>query len=164
MKQVLTTLGVAVTFVWAGFVGAISFMEAWLKFTAPGVTLVTGLSIGKVIFTTLNRVEIVFALVLLITLIARKAQWSFAAAGLPVLILLILFVILFVQSIWILPPLSARIDLYLAGNTPRPSDLHFYSWHWSRQSLSRFYATDSNNWYHGEHNQPYAGRDRPEKL
>lgn len=122
MKQVLTTLGVAVTFVWAGFVGAISFMEAWLKFTAPGVTLVTGLSIGKVIFTTLNRVEIVFALVLLITLIARKAQWSFAAAGLPVFILLILFV----QSIWILPPLSARIDLYLAGNTPRPSDLHFY--------------------------------------
>lgn len=122
MKQVLPTLSVAVTFVWAGFVGAISFMEAWLKFTAPGVTLVTGLSIGKVIFTALNRVEIVFAMVTLITLIARRAPWSFAMAGLPVLIILILFA----QSIWILPPLSARVDSHLAGNTPGPSNLHFY--------------------------------------
>lgn len=122
MKQVLSTLSVAVTFVWAGFVGAISFMEAWLKFTAPGVTLVAGLSIGKVIFTALNRVEIIFALVLLITLTARQTQWSFADAGLPVLIILILFV----QSIWVLPMLSTRINIYLAGNTPGPSNLHYY--------------------------------------
>ena len=31
-------LAVGASFVWLGFVGAISFMEAWLKFRAPGVT------------------------------------------------------------------------------------------------------------------------------
>lgn len=31
--------------VWSGCIVAISFMESWLKFRAPGVTLPTGLSI-----------------------------------------------------------------------------------------------------------------------
>jgi hypothetical protein len=46
-------------FVWVGFILAISFMEAWLKFLAPGITLELGLGIGKLIFNALNRVEIV---------------------------------------------------------------------------------------------------------
>jgi hypothetical protein len=38
---------VAVTFVWLGMVLAISFLEAPLKFRAPGVTLPIGLAIGR---------------------------------------------------------------------------------------------------------------------
>ena len=40
-------LALGVSFIWLGFVGAISFMEAWLKFCAPGVTRPIGLGIGK---------------------------------------------------------------------------------------------------------------------
>jgi len=48
------TLIIAITFIWIGFIGAISFMEAWLKFQAPGVTTELGLSIGQLVFKALN--------------------------------------------------------------------------------------------------------------
>ena len=43
-------LALAGVFLWIGFVSAISFMEAWLKFRAPGVTLTLGLGIGRLVF------------------------------------------------------------------------------------------------------------------
>jgi len=64
-------------FLWAGFVCAISFMEAWLKFRAPGVTLPIGLGIGKLIFAALNKVEWVFGIVIFIMLLKG------AAIGMP---------------------------------------------------------------------------------
>jgi hypothetical protein len=56
---------VAVTFGWLGMVLAISFLEAPLKFRAPGVTLPIGLGIGRLVFRALNTVEVGFALVVL---------------------------------------------------------------------------------------------------
>ena len=50
---------VAVPFIWFGMILAISFMEAPLKFEAPGVTLALGLGIGRLIFFALNKMEIV---------------------------------------------------------------------------------------------------------
>jgi len=46
-----------ITLVWLGFVGAISFMEAPLKFRAPGVEVKQAVSIGHVVFHQLNRIE-----------------------------------------------------------------------------------------------------------
>ena len=43
------TLAILSTFIWIGFVSAISFMEAWLKFRASGVTLPIGLGIVVVL-------------------------------------------------------------------------------------------------------------------
>lgn len=51
---------IAVVLFWAVFVSSISFMEAWIKFQADGVTLPVGLSIGKKVFKTLNSVEWIF--------------------------------------------------------------------------------------------------------
>ena len=45
----------AASFLWIGFICAISFMETRLKFRAPGVTLPIGLSIGKLVFRALNK-------------------------------------------------------------------------------------------------------------
>lgn len=119
--KAITNFKIAVPFLWIGFVAAISFMEAWLKFTVPGVTLVTGLSIGKVVFGALNKVEIVFALILIVSLlVSRNMVWS------TEIFLMMVLAILFVQSVWILPSLSSRIDIYLSGNTPPASNLHFY--------------------------------------
>ena len=44
----------AAAFVWLGMVLAISFIEAPLKFRAPGVTLAIGLGIGRLVFRALN--------------------------------------------------------------------------------------------------------------
>lgn len=55
----------AVAFVWLGMVLAISFLEAPLKFRAPGITVPLGVGIGRMVFRALNLVEGVLALVLL---------------------------------------------------------------------------------------------------
>lgn len=51
----------AVVFVWLGTVLAISFLEAPLKFRAPGVTIPLGLGIGRPVFRALNIAETVLA-------------------------------------------------------------------------------------------------------
>lgn len=107
-------------FFWAGFVCSISFMEAWLKFQAPGVTLPVGLSIGKLIFTALNRMEWVFVFLLLIWTVpgvkylAVKFIWLFAV---------VLF-ILTIQTFILLPLLNERAELIIAGGTPEESSVH----------------------------------------
>ena len=50
-------VAVAAIFVWLGMVLAISFIEAPLKFRAPGVTLQIGLGIGRLVFRALNGVR-----------------------------------------------------------------------------------------------------------
>ena len=63
-------VAVAATFVWLGMVLAISFLEAPLKFRAPGVTLQIGLGIGRLVFRALNGCEVVLAAA------AVVATWS----------------------------------------------------------------------------------------
>ena len=52
------------TILWIGFLLAISFMEAPLKFQAPSLTLPVGLEIGYLVFHALNGVELVLATVI----------------------------------------------------------------------------------------------------
>lgn len=59
----------AIVFVWLGMVLGISFLEAPLKFRAPGITIPLGVGIGRLVFRALNLVEGVFALVLIATLL-----------------------------------------------------------------------------------------------
>ncbi|HPZ93893.1 MAG TPA: hypothetical protein PK871_03115, partial [Mycobacterium sp.] len=54
-------VAVAAVFVWLGMVLAISFLEAPLKFRAPGVTIQLGLGIGRLVFRALNICEVVLA-------------------------------------------------------------------------------------------------------
>jgi hypothetical protein len=66
-------LASAVAFVWLGMVLAISFLEAPLKFRAPGITVPLGVGIGRIVFRALNTAEAVLAVLLLAgTLLARS--------------------------------------------------------------------------------------------
>ncbi|MFW6600376.1 hypothetical protein ACQBAU_12945 [Propionibacteriaceae bacterium Y2011] len=56
-------LTIAATFLWLGMVLAISFIEAPLRFRAPGVTVPIGLGIGRIVFRALNVAELLFAVV-----------------------------------------------------------------------------------------------------
>src|SRR5215469_15109563 len=61
-------VAVALTFVWLGMLLAISFLEAPLKFRAPGVTLQIGLGIGRLVFRALNAGEVILAVAILAAL------------------------------------------------------------------------------------------------
>lgn len=105
-------------FVWIGFISAISFMEAWLKFRAPGVTLPIGLGIGRLVFAAMNKVEWVLALVIFISgfRIARRLNWLFV----------LVLAVLLLQTVWLLPALDARAQMYINGEVVQSSYLHFY--------------------------------------
>lgn len=74
MVAVLSAVAAAAAFTWLGMVLGISFLEAPLKFRAPGVTLRIGLGIGRLVFRALNRVEMVLLLVLAVAVGAGGAR------------------------------------------------------------------------------------------
>ncbi|HEX2846826.1 MAG TPA: hypothetical protein VHN59_09775 [Chitinophagaceae bacterium] len=115
-------VAIACLFTWIGFVCAISFMEAWLKFRAPGVTLPIGLGIGRLVFGALNKVEWVFAIAVCVSvLMYRKSMFA-----VPVISLLIIIAILLLQTVWLLPALDARAEQYIQGQPVAPSKLHVW--------------------------------------
>lgn len=78
----------AVVLVWLGMVLAISFLEAPLKFRAPGVTLQLGLGIGRLVFRALNAVEAALAIALVVALIVDPpAATAVIAAAVAVVML-----------------------------------------------------------------------------
>ncbi len=58
----VNTVAAALTFVWLGMILAISFLEAPIKFRAPGITVPLGVGIGRLVFRALNACEAVLAL------------------------------------------------------------------------------------------------------
>lgn len=122
MSIVRNPVSLVSTFLWIGFVCAISFMEAWLKFRAPGITVPLGLGIGRLVFNALNKVEWVFAIAIMVSGLFAKEKWlspktiAFAIS----LLLLIL------QTFWTLPQLDARAEMVILARDLPPSNLHFY--------------------------------------
>lgn len=101
----------AITFLWLGFVCALSFLEAPLKFKAPGVELKQALSIGRLVFQTLNRVEwvcAIFSWLLVMRLSVVRTRGTLWLLGL-------ITVILAFQTWGLLPPLEERTIRVLGG-------------------------------------------------
>ncbi|MES2566865.1 MAG: hypothetical protein V4565_08360 [Bacteroidota bacterium] len=122
MAQVKEPLIATCTFVWIGFVCAISFMEAWLKFCAPGINLQLGLGIGRLVFNALNKVELVMAGAILINLMFSNnpyKEW-------PNLLFMLALVILVVQTFYLLPALDQRAETIINAGKVVSSNLHFY--------------------------------------
>lgn len=115
-------IAIAVVFLWIGFICAISFMEAWLKFRAPGVDLSLGLGIGRIVFNALNKVEWFFALAILFSFFISKNNFL----AIQNLAFYIPFFVLIIQTIWVLPALDLRAQMYIDNKTVAPSYLHFY--------------------------------------
>ena len=109
-------------FVWIGFVCAISFMEAWLKFRAPGINLPLGLGIGRIVFNALNKVEWVLAIAIILNFLFTKER----GMELGHLFLLAPLIILIIQTVYALPALDARAQLHIDGSFVPASNLHFY--------------------------------------
>jgi len=110
---------VAAIFVWLGMVLAISFLEAPLKFRAPGVTLQIGVGIGRLVFRALNTVEALLAVGILIALVAGHPPVGFIVA------FAIVVVGLLVQLLGVRPRLKRRSDAVLAGQNAPRSRAHY---------------------------------------
>ncbi|HET8810795.1 MAG TPA: hypothetical protein VFM65_11100 [Flavobacteriaceae bacterium] len=108
-------------FLWLGFVLSISFMEAWLKFQAPGITIPLGLGVGQLVFGALNLMEWVFTAVIGANFLLSK-QKLFTKSELYYLLAVTL---LLLQSIWLLPELDERATAVINGQNPPESNLHF---------------------------------------
>ena len=119
------TLKIAVPFVWFGMVLAISFMEAPLKFQAPGITVDLGVGIGRLVFGFVNKVEIVFALILILALWNCTRSWGKIQPHLRNTLGLVVLVLM-IQTFILLPVMDARADLRLQGTEIGPSFLHIY--------------------------------------
>lgn len=117
-----TPLAIASVYLWIGFICAISFMEAWLKFKAPGVDMPIGLGIGRLVFNTLNKVEWIFTFSIFFSLYMSKSDFL-SIENLP--FYLPVFVLL-IQTVWILPALDVRAQMYIDGKDVVPSYHHFY--------------------------------------
>ena len=118
MTAALAT-AVAAVFVWLGMVLAISFLEAPLKFRAPGVSLQIGLGIGRLVFRALNAAEVLLAVAGGIGIIAGGPPASALAAG------AVAVAALLVQLIAVRPPLNRRSDRILAGEEAPRSRVHY---------------------------------------
>lgn len=102
-------IAAALTFVWLGMVVAISFIEAPLKFRAPGVTLQIGLGIGRLVFRALNGAEVVLAVSIMIALLLT------GASRLELIAVTIAVIALAAQLMGVRPQLTKRSDAVLAA-------------------------------------------------
>lgn len=111
----------SVVWIWLGMVLAISFLEAPLKFRAPGLELRIGLAIGRIVFRALNTAEIIWALVIAVCLVIDRPSAGVtslaAVAG----------AVLSTQLVVVRPLLNRRTNQVLAGaDVPRSSSHHWY--------------------------------------
>ena len=102
----------AATFLWLGMVLAISFLEAPLKFRAPGVTIPIGLGIGRRVFRALNLVEAALAVIVV------AAVATAAPSRTVVTFTAITLAVLGGQLAVVRPRLNRRSDAVLAGEDP----------------------------------------------
>ena len=90
---------------------AISFVEAPLKFRAPGVTVHVGLGIGRLVFRALNICEVVLAAVALAAIVLGRPSVGAAIA------IAVAVAALGAQVLGVRPALTRRADAVLADAT-----------------------------------------------
>lgn len=101
----------ALALVWAGMLLGISFLEAWVKFQAPSLSLEEGLDVGRHVFGAFNKVELALAAALLTcAVLARPPRPVTTAIGIAAASVVL-------QTLWLLPVLDDRVDVLLAGGT-----------------------------------------------
>ncbi len=109
---------IPVCFLWVGLLIAISFVEAPLKFQAPGISIKLGLGIGKLVFAVINKIELTFLILIIFSIITKEKRMSLGI----ILVSLIAAILLF-QSLYLLPALDQRAELILKDRIV-PSTFH----------------------------------------
>ena len=108
-----------VCFTWLGITVGISLIATTARFSAESIPREVALDVSRVVFAALNQSELA-ALVLLLIVVRVSGQSRTLWAWCAVLILIVL-----AQGAWLIPELSARTDIILAGGEPPASYVHW---------------------------------------
>ena len=107
-----------VSFTWIGMTVGVSLIATPARFTAVSITRPIALDVGRVVFTALNKAELLaLVLLLVIVRVSGRSASLWAACGALALIVV-------AQGAWLIPELAARTDIILAGGEPPPSYAH----------------------------------------
>lgn len=104
--------------IWVGLIAGVDLIAAPAAFTVPGISRELALAVNRLTFETLNRAEWVMAGLTLILVLWTRPRRRVVVPFVLALSALAL------QSLWLLPELSARTDLILAGEELAPSRIH----------------------------------------
>jgi hypothetical protein len=97
---------------WSGFSMALAFLEAPIKFQAPGITLPLGLGIGKLVFHASHLVQVGFLVLLgLYSFMQEKMRWC-----MPIFLFIGVATCFLFQHLYCLPKLDLRADEIIAQN------------------------------------------------
>jgi len=107
-----------IVFTWFGMTAGVSLLATPVRFTAATITRPVALDVGRVVFAALNKAELV---ALVIALVIIRVAGTARAYWMP---LFALALILIAQGAWLIPELSSRTDLVIAGIEPPPSIAH----------------------------------------
>lgn len=107
-----------VCFTWVGLTVGVSMLATPVRFTAASITRPVALDVGRVVFAALNKAELIAVVLLLIIVrVSGRSRelWPWCVA---------LLLVVLAQGVWLIPELSARTDIVLAGGTLPPSHAH----------------------------------------
>ncbi|WP_040163403.1 hypothetical protein [Microbacterium gorillae] len=120
MSRTVIALRLVVPALWLGLIIGLAFLEAPLKFQAPGITTALGLGIGRLVFFALEIASWVLLLVMSVLALRRprisRTDW---------MLLAVTWVVMAVQTFVVRPPLNARSDIVIAGGDAGDSVLHY---------------------------------------
>ena len=102
-----TATQAATCLVWASFILAISFMEAWVKFRAPFLRKHVAVDVGRHVFAALNAVELGLATSIWLGRVLVNSLGS-AAANISLTCLKVATAILLLEAFYISPKLFVR--------------------------------------------------------
>jgi hypothetical protein len=97
----------ALALIWAGMVIGITLLAVPAQFAAEDLDQPVGIDVTRHVFQVFNRVEVGIAIATRVWLLLGPV-WLIVA----------------VQSLWLLPLLDARVDRLLAGETLPPAPWH----------------------------------------
>ena len=113
-----TALLGALALLWGGMLLGISFLEAWVKFRAPSLSLSEGLDVGRHVFGALNAIELVWATVAVALIAVARPPRALVLAVVAAV------AIVGLQTAWLLPVLDERVATVLAGGDPPAAPYH----------------------------------------
>ncbi|SDF73299.1 hypothetical protein SAMN05216464_12715 [Mucilaginibacter pineti] len=136
-ERTILSIRVIIVIFWLGFFMSISFMEAPLKFTAPGLRMQTGVAIGQIVFHAL-KCELFFLLALVVTFCIRRSV-SYGWQG-----VVLVTAILFIETIWLLPALNESAVRFMAG---KPASREYLHWLFLLQETVKVPVLLGIGWY-----------------
>lgn len=111
---------VIIVLLWAGMILGISFLEAWAKFQTPMLTLQAGLDIGRHVYGVFRIVEVILALLGLISLYNSNSTSKWKLLYFTVLISVA------IQNLYLMPAMNHQILRIFSGQIPAYPQFHTF--------------------------------------